>query len=95
MFCGIHYSTVTLSVHLFLTMKLPEHAQILILKLPPTSRPNCVIILIVLNLFVWAIRPTHLNTQIHLQNWKIALVPIKVCEMLLLSIQSFALTLTF
>ena len=40
----MHYCTVTLPVHLFLTMKSPELAQIWILKLPPTSRPNCGII---------------------------------------------------
>ena len=27
-FCRMHYCTVTLPVHLFLTMKSPEHAQI-------------------------------------------------------------------
>ena len=43
-FCRVHYYTVTLPVHLFLTMKSPEHSQIWILKMPTMSRPNCGII---------------------------------------------------
>ena len=45
----MHYCTVTLSVHLFLTMKSPEHTQI---------RPNCGIIHITSILFLHRRFPT-------------------------------------
>ena len=48
----MHYCTVTLPVHLFLTMKSPEQAQISILKLPSMSRPNCGIISKILQVMV-------------------------------------------
>ena len=50
----MHYCTVILPIHLFLTMKSPEHAQIWILKLPPTSRPNYGRIKKILKDTIWA-----------------------------------------